>query len=224
MKMNRSWILFWLAFLSTTASLAYVLLMLPPEAAQGFVQKIFFFHVPAAFAMYTTLILGAMFSALYLYEKKSLYDQLARAHLYVATIFSTIVIVSGPIWAKPIWGVYWTWDPRLTTAFIVFILLIAYCFVRSIFHDREGLSRRTAIIGAIIAILAVLDIPLIHFSVQLWRGIHPSVLRNPEGLPESYRMALELMILSIFFLAAHWVDFVFRFIKISDKLEGENLG
>ncbi|MBN8462822.1 MAG: cytochrome c biogenesis protein CcsA [Dechloromonas sp.] len=217
--MNRSWILFWLAAVSMLGALSYVLLWLPPEAQQGFVQKIFFFHVPAAFAMYICLIVGAIYSCLYLYEKKLNYDQWARATLYVATIFATVVIVSGPIWAKPIWGVYWTWDPRLTTAFIVFILLLAYCFVRALFHDREGLSRRTSIIGAIIAVLAVLDIPLIHFSVQLWRGIHPSVLRNPEGLPDSFRTGLEVMMLAVFLLAAHLVDLILRTIKLQDRQE-----
>jgi heme exporter protein C len=167
--------------------------------------------------MYLTLIAGALFSALYLYEKKSNYDVLGRAFLYVATFFSTVVLVSGPIWAKPIWGVYWTWDPRLTTSFLVFVLLVGYCFVRNLFDNTAGRSTRGATIGAILAILAVIDIPLIHFSVKLWRGVHPSVLRNPEGLPESYRTGLEAMILSTFLLAFLMVWITYKILVLSSR-------
>ncbi len=201
------------------ASLAYVLLAIPPEESQGWVQKIFFFHVPAAFSMYLCLIVGAFFSVCFLVQRKPSQDRWARSCLYTATVFAIVVLTSGPIWAKPIWGTYWTWDPRLTTSFIVFVLLVGYCFLRSIFKEYDGISDRGAVMGAILSIIAVLDVPLIHYSVQLWRGIHPSVLKNPEGLPESYQMALEMMILSTFVLAALFVWTFYRLLDCEDKLE-----
>ncbi len=181
-------------------ALYYVLMLLGPEVGQGFVQKIFFFHVPAAFVMYAALFLAAIFAGLYLSKKRDPhYDLLSRAFTETSLIFATIVIVSGPIWAKPIWGVYWTWDPRLTTTFIAFLLLIATLSVRKVFSDRR-LESRGSVISAILVFLAVLDIPLVHFSVKLWRGIHPSVLKNPQGLPPEYSRGLEFMTLSLFIL------------------------
>jgi heme exporter protein C len=219
---SKIWVLYIATFISVFGALAYVLLGLPVEASQGFAQKIFFFHVPSAFAMYACLIIGASTSALFLYDRKLIYDQCARACLYVATIYSIVVITSGPLWAKPIWGVYWTWDPRLTTSFIVFILLVAYCFVRKIFDESENQSDRGAIVGAILALIAALDIPLIHYSVKIWRGIHPSVLANKEGLPPEYRQGLEVMLLGMFLFSALLISIAFRLIKLKAR-QRENL-
>jgi len=195
------WLLYLAAALCSLGSFAYILLGLPPEASQGFVQKIFFFHVPAAFTMYATLTVACAASILYLIQRRPAHDFIARAAMRVSFLFACIVIFSGPIWAKPIWGVYWTWDPRLTTSFVVFVLLIAYLSVRRIF-DSLQLPARGALIGAILSIFALLDVPLIHFSVKLWRGIHPSVLKDPNGLPDDYRLGLELMIFSFFLIAS----------------------
>lgn len=214
----KFWLLFWVTFLSFFSALTYVILFLPEEAQQGAVQKIFFFHVPAAFMMYTYLVVGTVMSVLYLIQRRGIYDQVARSCIYTATLFACLVISSGPIWAKPIWGVYWTWDPRLTTSFIIFILLIAYVMVRKIFVEYEGVeSRKGPIIGAVIAILALLDVPLIHFSVKLWRGIHPSVLEEPDGLPSSYQTGLEWMIASFILLGALTTWILYRYILCSEK-------
>lgn len=216
MKTLAIWLLFLATLTSLTGSLYYVLLELPPEATQGFVQKIFFFHVPSAMAMYACLIVGAVLAGFYLWERKTILDQVSKACLYTATFFSVQVVTSGPIWAKPIWGVYWTWDPRLTTTFVVFILLIGYCVIRNLFEDRENAPRRGALIGAIVAILAVLDIPLVHFSVKLWRGVHPTVIQNKDGLPDNFRTGLEIMMLSILLLAGLLSYLFFKVIQIQE--------
>lgn len=218
--MNKFWFLFGLTFIVFMGALLYVLLQLPPEASQGYVQKIFFFHVPSAFAMYGCLLVGGIFSSIYLFEKKLRYDQWARASLYTATFFAAVVMVSGPVWAKPIWGVYWTWDPRLTTTFVVFILLIGYCFVRSIYSQDVGGQKKAPVIGAVLAILALLDVPLIHLSVKLWRGVHPSVIRNPQGLPPDFQRGLELMVLALFLLAAVLVWLFFKIIRLKEYDHG----
>jgi len=201
----------------STISLLFILLALAPEAGQGFVQKIFFFHVPSAFAMYACLLVSGLASGLFLAQRKKSMDALARASMSGAVLFGIIVMISGPIWAKPIWGVYWTWDPRLTTTFVVFVLMIAYFFTRKIFDDRQQ-SERGALVGSILAIIAVLDIPLIHFSVKLWRGVHPSVLRNADGLPPDYRLGLELMTLSFLLIAGLFVWTLFKVMKAEETL------
>ncbi len=198
-------------------ALFFVLVSLPPELGQGYVQKIFFFHVPSAFAMYLLATLGMIFSVLFLFLKKPVCDHLAKASLYVATLFGALVLVSGPIWAKPIWGVYWTWDPRLTTSLILFVLLVSYVMVRRLFDESH--PQRAARIGAVIAIFAVLDIPLVHFSAKLLRGLHPSVLSNPQGLPDAYRTGLEVMILSFFILSFLLVFMSFKIIQINTKIK-----
>lgn len=216
-----SYLLLGLSASSMLGSLWYILFMLPFEKTQGVVQKIFFFHVPSAFCMYVFLILGAFFSVYFLFDRKKIFDQLAQAGMYTATCFATLVITSGPVWAKPIWGVYWTWDPRLTTSFIVFILLIAYCFTRVSLKDHTSLSQKAPVIGSILAILAVVDIPIIHFSVKIWRGLHPSVLKNPDGLAPEYLKALELMILSMFLFSALIFIMIFRYLKVRDELQSK---
>ncbi|TVQ77669.1 MAG: hypothetical protein EA369_08780 [Bradymonadales bacterium] len=196
--MRFFWLIYGLTATLLIGSLANIFLRLPIEKTQGVVQKIFFFHVPSAFAMYLFLSLGALFSVVYLIQRNVTYDSAAKASMLVASLFGALVMVSGPLWAKPVWGVYWAWDPRLTTSFIVFMLLIAYLVTRKVFDDREGGTTKGAFVGAILAVVACLNIPLIHYSVRIWRGLHPSVLRDPEGLPPVYRNAFETMIFAIF--------------------------
>lgn len=215
--MNMLWFLYGLSASSFLASLYYVLAVLEPEATQGYVQKIFFFHVPSAFVMYAFAVLGMLFAVLYLFSKKNLHDLLSKSALYIASLFGFLVIVSGPIWAKPIWGVYWTWDPRLTSTFILFTLLIAYCVTRILLEKQN--PQRAAFIGAILAIFAVLDIPLVHLSARLLRGLHPSVLKEPGGLPESYRTGLELMIISFFIFSTLLFWILYQYMLVKSKID-----
>ncbi len=202
--------------LLSLGALFFVLAKLAPEVGQGYVQKIFFFHVPSAFAMYGCLSLGAIFSGLYLFQRRPNFDRWAQASMQGAILFGLIVMVSGPIWAKPIWGVYWTWDPRLTTTFIVFILMLAYFFVRGLFKDRQQ-NDRAALVGAILALFAICDVPIIHLSVKLWRGIHPSVIRNPNGLPPDYQLGLELMTLAFLLVAGLYVWLFYRILELEES-------
>ena len=101
----------------------------------------------------------------------------------------------------------------------MFILLVGYCFLRAIFREHHAQASKGPVIGAIIAILALVDVPLIHFSVKLWRGVHPSVLKEENGLPESYANALELMILWMLVLMVLLITLFFRYIKLSERVE-----
>jgi len=217
------WFLLGLSASSLLTSLIYVLLFLPFEKTQGVVQKIFYFHVPSAFSMYAFLILGAIMAVFYLIDRRVIYDHISKAAMYTACLFAGLVITSGPIWAKPIWGVYWTWDPRLTTTFIVFILLLAYVFARQVLEDRERGGMKSSVIGAILAIFAVVDIPLIHFSVRLWRGIHPAVLKDPHGLTPAFARGLQVMIMSVFLLATLICLLIFKYLQLKQRVEQLNI-
>jgi heme exporter protein C len=192
------WIIATLCFVSLIATLHYVLLQVPFEATQGAVQKIFYFHVPAAFSLYLFASLGVIFSIIYLIQRQRIFDAWARSSFYTATFFGSIVLVSGPLWAKPIWGVYWTWDPRLTLSFALFILLLGYCFVRRAYSDSPDNQHRGAVIGSILGVLTVPFMILTHLSVKIWRGLHPSVLSKPDGLEPEFRLAFEMGLLAFF--------------------------
>lgn len=218
--MRLLWLLFGMSFSVLIGGLFYSLMMLAPEASQGFAQKIFFIHVPSAFAMYIGIIGGAIMGVVYLIEKKPDYDHWSRAFMLSGLIFAAIVMTTGPVWAKPIWGAYWTWDPRLTTTLLLTLILCGYHVLRSVFEQKNQLNiGRTT--GAIVAIIASIDIPLIHYSVRLWRGIHPQVIQNPNGLPQDYRNALQVMILGILVLSILITLIFHRYLRIREAIQKE---
>ena len=182
------------------SALATIFFYVPSEETQGLVQKIFYIHVSSAITMYIGFFISLLFAVSYLIKKNTLHFYVSQSALEVGYVFSCIVLASGPIWAKPIWGTYWTWEPRLTTTFIMWLMYSAYLLLYSYFREvgREGYK-----ILSVISIITFINIPIIHLSVKLWRGIHPSVLRNKDGLPQSMQLTLVITLIaliSLFFL------------------------
>lgn len=182
--------------LSLAATATAIFAIAPVEASQGMVQKIFYIHVASAFAMYSTLIAAAALAIGYLIRRDAALDAWSVSAMEVALLFCTIVLTTGPIWAKPIWGTWWTWDARLTSTFFLWLIGAAYFLLRKAFDGDR--ARRYS---AILAILGVLDIPIIIFAVKLWRGAHPAVLSDKEQLPATMRAVFILTIIVIQFLA-----------------------
>lgn len=149
----------------------------PVEMQMGVVQKIFYFHVPSAYAMYVGFVTAAACSAVYLVKRKEAWDAVAVAGAEVGFLFCVAVLVSGPLWARKAWGLWWTWDPRLTTTLLAGMVFAAYLALRS-FGGAGEAERRFA---AGLAIVGVLDLPIIHYSVQRWQGQHPTVITNKGG-------------------------------------------
>ncbi|MFH1263839.1 MAG: cytochrome c biogenesis protein CcsA [Pseudomonadota bacterium] len=149
----------------------------PVEAQQGIVQKIFYVHVACAMTMYVGFATAFVSSLLYLADRREKYDEIAVSGAEVGFFFCTIVLSTGLVWAKPIWGAWWTWDPRLTTTLLVWLLYASYLVLRGYLRD----SPRKGTVSAIVAIIAALDIPLLHFSVRIWRGMHPTVVSGQGG-------------------------------------------
>ncbi|MFQ5671089.1 MAG: cytochrome c biogenesis protein [Acidobacteriota bacterium] len=148
----------------------------PTEATMGIVQRIFYFHVPAAMVSFLAFFVTFCASGLYLFTKGLFWDNLASASTEVGVLFCTIVLVTGPIWARPVWGVWWTWEPRLTTTLVLWLLYVAYLLLRTYTENREQQARFSAVMG----IVAFLDVPIVYFSVRWWRGVHPIVF-GPQG-------------------------------------------
>jgi heme exporter protein C len=158
-------------------------LFAPVEATMGVIQKVFYFHVPAAYAMYLSWGICTVASALYLKTRADRYDMAAKSAAEVSLLFAAIVMTTGPLWGRRAWGAYWTFDPRLTASLLFTLIIVAYLLIRVLSGgDRE---RRFA---AALAILGAAVLPLIHLSVNKWRGQHPVLKRG--GLEPSMRATL----------------------------------
>ena len=185
--------------LTFVAEIFLIFLRAPVEARMGIVQKIFYFHVPAAYAVY--LGAGACFggSLAYLVRPTDTRDAVARAGAEAAVAFGTVVLTTGPLWGAKAWGTFWTWDPRLTTELLSVLIYAAYLVLRSFAGDGAGERRFSAALG----VLGAANLPIIHFSVQKWGGQHPTVITGRGGGLQhpDMKLALGLGFLSFTLLA-----------------------
>ena len=171
-----------LAAAALLAGMALALFVAPVEAFQGEVYRILYVHVPSVTTAYLAFGVTALASAAYLVTRQMRFDRLAASSAEVGEVFMTLVLVTGPIWGKPVWGVWWTWDARLTSALILWFIFAGYLMLRA-WSGPQG-----ARAAAVVAIVGVLDIPLIHWSAVLLRTLHPGpTVFRPEGpaLPPS---------------------------------------
>ena len=159
------------------AALYLIFMVVPTEQQMGIVQRIFYFHVSSAWMAFLGFFLVAGASAVYLRNGSRGADRLAEAAAEVGVLFCSLVLVTGPIWARPIWGVWWTWDPRLTMTVILWAIYASYLMLRAFGGEDEAVHRYAAVLG----IIGVLDIPIIMVSVRLLRGMHPAVIARNEG-------------------------------------------
>jgi heme exporter protein C len=173
------------AFLALTALTTALLLgsiyeifaVAPVELMMGIVQKIFYWHVPAAYSMYLAAGACLVGSGWYLATGNEKGDAIGQAGAELAVAFGAIVVFSGPLWARKAWGAYWTWDPRLTTTLLALLIYVAYIVLRGFGGEGEAEKRFAAALG----ILGVADLPIIHYSVKKWSGQHPTVITKGGG-------------------------------------------
>jgi heme exporter protein C len=178
----------------TAAAFAYLIwfifFVVPPAqaAAGGMTQKILYFHAPAGYAMYLCGGVCGIASAAYLYRASDTRNAWAQAGAECAAVFGAMMLVSGPLWAKKAWGVYWTWDPRLTTTLLSVLIYVALIVLRA-FSAAGDAERRFA---AALGVLGTVNLPIIHYSVQKWGGNHPLVIGKGGGGLRHPDMALAL--------------------------------
>jgi len=146
-------------------------------AAGGLAQKIFYFHVPAAYAMYLCGAVCFFASAAYLWQPSATRDAWAKAGAECAVVFGVMVLTSGPLWAKKAWGVYWTWDPRLTTSLLSLLIYVAVVVLRAFSGGGDAEKKFAAALG----VLGTVNLPIIHYSVRKWGGNHPTVITKGGG-------------------------------------------
>src|SRR5580704_15385165 len=155
----------------------FIFLRTPIEARMGIVQKIFYFHVPSWYGMYIGAAACFVGSIGYLVRPTDVRDAFARAGAETAVAFGAIGLITGPLWGAKAWGTFWTWDPRLTTALLSFLIYAAYLVLRGFAGDGPGERRFSAALG----VIGAANLPIIHYSVQKWGGQHPMVITGNGG-------------------------------------------
>ena len=152
-----------------------VLMVAPTDSVLGNVQRVFYFHVPMAILSFLAFFVVFVASILYLAKRNQKWDRLAHAAAEVGVVFVTLALLTGIIWARPVWGVWWTWEPRLTTTLILWLIYVAYLMIRAYAPNRTQGAKYAAVVG----IVGFVDVPIVYYSVQWWRSIHPSAVVGP---------------------------------------------
>ena len=187
----------------------------PVEASQGLAQKIFYLHVPAAIWAETAMIFVGLASVFYLFTKDPRLDRFAASSAEVGTIFCAIVLTTGPIWGKPIWGTWWSWDARLTFTLFLFLLYVGYLLLRNAVPDPGARARFAAVLG----ICGMCEVPFIHLSVYMFPTLHPMPIVLQPGRPRLPGSMLTTWLLSLGVFTLFYVGFVLQRYAISDLRE-----
>jgi heme exporter protein C len=183
----------WLGIVAAALSILATwmgLVWAPTDAVQGEVYRVLYVHVPTAWLAYLAFVVVFLASVGWLWTRRPWFDALAVASAEIGVLFTGLFIVAGSIWAKPTWGVWWTWDPRLVTTAVMFVMYLGYLLFRGLSGDFERRATRAAVLG----IVAVVDIPIVHLSVTWMNSQHqlPTVLRPPGSGSPSMDPAMSL--------------------------------
>jgi heme exporter protein C len=192
---------------------AAIFLFAPTDALQGPVQRIFYLHVSAAIAAYGCFGVVLIGGAVYLRNASATADRLARAGALVGLLFTTVTLVMGMLWAKPIWGTYWTWDARLTSTLVLWIIYAGYLLVRRLAEPGRQAARFAAVVG----IFGFIDVPIVHFSVTWWRTVHPGPVIVNDALPPQMLLAFFVTMACTLVLAGVMIAIRYRIETLMDE-------
>jgi heme exporter protein C len=204
-----------LALLNIAVALYMALFYAPREATMGDAQRIFYFHVPSAWVGFFAFFIVFVASVLFLWKRERRWDALALSAAEIGVVFTTLVLLTGPLWAKKAWGAFWVWDARLTTTLILWMIYVGYLMLRG-----TAESERRARFAAVLAIVGFLDVPIIYVSVVLWRTQHPTlVVSEPGGLMPQMTQTLMVALLSFTLL---FVFFLIQRVRIEQARDQVN--
>lgn len=190
----------------------------PEERTMGVLQRIFYFHVASAWAGMDAFLLCFIANLLYVCKRGQKYDWLGVASAEVGLVLTTVVLITGPIWAKPAWGIYWTWDARLTSTFVLWLLYVSYLLLRTLIEEPE----RRALLSALFGIFAFIDVPLVFFSIRWWRTQHPApvIMGGPgSGLDPTMNKVFLFNVLAMHMLAAFLIVERYMLDKAKSEVE-----
>ena len=208
-----------LCLILVPAALVLILFFTPTERVMGAVQKVFYFHVSAAWAGMLSFLAAAVGGGLYLASRKMKWDWLSLSAIEVGIVFGLVAILSGMIWAQPIWNTWWVWDPRLTTTAIMELIYLAYFILRSSLDTPESRAR----LGAVYAIVGAVTVPLTFFSIRLFRTIHPVVIAT-GGSSGAFNMTPRMLLAffsSLFVFTLLLTDLVWHRYRLA-KIQAAN--
>ena len=199
--------------------LYFIFMVAPTDSVLGHVQRVFYFHVPIAIMSFLAFFVVFIGSIGYLIKQTPKWDAIAHASAEVGVVFVTLALLTGIIWARPVWNTWWTWEPRLTTTMILWLIYVAYLMVRSYAPSQS----KGAVYGAVVGIVGFVDVPIVYYSVVWWRSIHPSPVVGPFAQADSLDGSMALILLYSF------ITFIFFFAyMVMERMElqktGEALG
>ena len=174
----------WLLLLTAVLTLAdgyLIFIVAPTDAVLGYIQRIFYIHVPISILSFLGFLVCAVAGVGYLIRRTERWDRLAHAAAEVGVVFVTLALITGVIWARPVWGVWWTWEPRLTTTLILWFIYVAYLMIRHYAPTPQQGRAWSAVVG----IIGFADVPIVYYSVQWWRSIHPVQVIGPEAADDA---------------------------------------
>ena len=189
-----------------------IFLFAPTDALQGEVQRIFYLHVSSAIAAYGCFAVVLLGGIIYLRSGSLAADRLARAGALVGLVFTTVTLVMGMLWAKPIWGTFWAWDARLTSTLVLWIIYAGYLLVRRLAEP----GRQAARIAAVVGIFGFVDVPIVHFSVTWWRTQHPGPVIVNDALPPEMLATFLFTMACTLALAAALIAIRYRIETLAD--------
>jgi heme exporter protein C len=210
-----------LAVLALVGTFVRVIFFTPVEARQGAAQKIFYLHAPTAFiGLYVAFGIVALTSALYLWLRDERLDRIAASSVEVGIVFMTVVLVTGPLWGKPVWGTWWTWDARLTLTLFLWFVFVGYLILRGAIEDPGTRARYSAVLG----VLGALLVPFIHLSVYLFRTLHPMPIILKPGrpsMPNDMLLTFSLSCIALLLLFVALLRARYRLAETLEALEAE---
>jgi heme exporter protein C len=171
-------------------NLYLIFMVAPVDAVMGNVQRVFYFHVPLAILSFLAFFVVFVGSVVYLIRRNEWWDRVAHAAAEVGVVFVSLALITGIIWARPVWGVWWTWEPRLTTTLILWLIYVAYLMIRSYAPNRS----QGAIYAAVVGIIGFVDVPIVYYSVHWWRSIHPEAVVGPLAEPGALEPIMEAIL------------------------------
>lgn len=198
----------------------YEIFIVAPVDITGQAFRIFYFHVPIASLAFVAFFIVFVASILYLWRPDERWDWLARAAAEVGTVFTTLTLITGSLWARPSWGTWWTWDPRLTTTLILWFIYVGYLMLRS-YTGRSASGARAA---AVLGILGFVDVPIDYLSVTWWRTIHPPTNFVQSALPTAAGIPLLVSLLTFSLLFALMLVLAYQLQRIlagAERLRGQ---
>ncbi len=215
-------VLAWLSLVTLAFTAVMALAVVPPDATQGDVQRLMYLHVPAAWLAYLSFFVVFVASIAYLITKRIRFDRLAAASAEVGVLFTALTIFLGSLWGKPIWGTWWTWDPRLTTTAIMLLIYVGYLTVRRLSDSPGKRARWSAVIG----IVGFADIPVVQLSVDWWRSLHQGPtfrLLGPSTIAPIMATTLFIAVGAFTILYAYLVTLRMRVGRLEERAVAEAL-